>query len=63
MINDDTGKLELFHNTPYNGDEGFLIDLLERAPSEYHADDQEYIRQQAEYEHLDLPEAWQEVTA
>lgn len=59
MLNDETGKLELFHSTPYNGDEGFLSDLLAKAPSEYHNEDQEYIRQQAKYEHADLPEAWQ----
>lgn len=60
MLNDETGKLELFHSTPYNGKEGFLSELLAVPPSEYHEEDQKYIRQQAEYEHINLPEAWQE---
>lgn len=58
MLNDDSGKLELFHNTPYDGEEGFLSDLLAVTPSEYHEKDAEYIRQAAENEGVELPEAW-----
>lgn len=58
MLNDNSGKLELFHSTPYNGKEGFLTDLLSVAPSEYHEEDQEYIRQAADNEGVELPEAW-----
>lgn len=60
MINPNNGKLELFHSTFYDGHEGFLSDLVTQyGPNDMHADDVEYIRQQAEYEHFDLPENWQ----
>lgn len=58
MMNGD--KLELFHSTPYNGEEGFLSELLERNPSEYHEEDAEYIRDAARNEGIELPEAWKE---
>lgn len=52
------GKLELFYSTPYNGDEGFLSDLLEVAPSEYYEEDADYIKDAAKAEGVALPEAW-----
>jgi hypothetical protein len=58
MMNGDT--LEIFHSTPYDGHEGFLSDLLdEYKPDDLHADDAEYLRQAAEAESVELPEAWQ----
>lgn len=59
MLNPDTGKLEIFHSTPYNGHEGFISDLLtEYTPDDLNADDVEYIRDAAEAEGVKLPEAW-----
>jgi hypothetical protein len=54
MVNNDTTRLEIFHITPYNGVEGFLIDLLETSPNEYHPDDAEYIRDCAQNESVEL---------
>lgn len=57
MMNGDT--LEIFHTTPYDGHEGFLSDLLdEYSPDGLNADDVEYLRTAAEYERVELPEAW-----
>lgn len=59
MFNGD--DLEIFHNTPYNGYEGFLVDLLnEYSPDELNSDDEEYLRQAAKSEGVDLKEypAW-----
>lgn len=57
MMNGD--KLETFYTTPYDGVEGFISDLLEEnTPDELHADDAEYIREAAEREGVELPEAW-----
>jgi hypothetical protein len=62
MLNEDSGKLEIFHSTPYSGLEGFITDLLaENAPDDLHADDAEYIRDNAEIEGVDLPGNWKEV--
>lgn len=59
MMNGDT--LEIFHSTPYHGHEGFLSDLLdEYSPDDLHADDVEYLRQAAEAEGVELPEAWKD---
>ncbi len=59
MMNGD--KLAIFHSTPYDGYEGFLEDLLdEYSPEDLHADDVEYLRNAAESEYVELPEAWQE---
>src|SRR4030042_2283892 len=42
MLNSATGKLGLWHSTPYNGHEGFLADLLaEYTPDSLNADDVE----------------------
>lgn len=56
MMNDD--RLEQFYSTPYNGEEGFLSDLLDRAPSAYHDEDADYIRAVAENEGVELPKDW-----
>jgi hypothetical protein len=59
MLNDDSGKLEIFHITPYRGHEGFITDLLEEyKPDDLHADDAEYIRYMADREGANIPEAW-----
>lgn len=60
MINPKTGNLEIFHSTPYNGDEGFITDLLKKPVSAYHPDDVEYIRDAAKNEGVKLPKAWKE---
>lgn len=61
MLNDDTGKLEMFHSTPYEGHEGFLRDLVQEfTPDDLHRDDVEYIRDNAKTEGLELPESWNE---
>ena len=58
MMNGD--ELQIFHTTPYSGLEGFIVDLLdENKPDELNSDDAEYIRDAAEAECVDLPEAWQ----
>ena len=59
MLNSATGKLELWHSTPYNGYEGFLADLLaEYTPDSLNADDVEYLVQCAENEGVELPSTW-----
>jgi hypothetical protein len=58
MINHDTGSLEIFHNTPDQGDEGFLSDLLKSSPDDYNGHDERYIREQAENEGVELPATW-----
>jgi hypothetical protein len=59
MLNPETGNLELFHSTPYEGHEGFISDLLkEYSPDDLNEDDVEYIRDNAEIERVELPEAW-----
>jgi len=60
MINHDTGSLEIFHNTPDQGDEGFLSDLLKSSPDDYNGHDERYIREQAENEGVELPATWME---
>lgn len=61
MINSASGKLEIYHNTPYDGYEGFISDLLsEYEPDKLHRDDAEYIRENAKAENVALPEKWQE---
>jgi hypothetical protein len=51
--------LELFHNTPYDGLEGFVIDLLdEHSPEDLHYEDAIYIYTQAVQEGIELPENW-----
>ena len=56
MIND--GKLSMFYSTPYNGEEGFLSDLLAQSPDKYHDEDAEYIRECAKNEGVTLPANW-----
>ena len=59
MLNGD--ELAIFHTTPHHGHEGFLCDLLdEYSPDDLHADDAEYLRQAAEAEGVELPEAWKD---
>jgi hypothetical protein len=59
MINSDTDNLEIYHTTPHEGHEGFLIDLInEYKPEELHEDDVEYIRYMAECEDIELPKSW-----
>ncbi len=61
MINAETGKLEIFHSTPYEGHEGFISDLLtEYAPKDLNDDDVEYIRDNAKNEGIELPENWKQ---
>jgi len=60
MVNE--GKLELWHNLPYSGDEGFLMDLLnENIPEDLHRDDLNYLEYHIEQsvDPEDLPTAWQ----
>ena len=61
MMNGD--KLQSFYNTPYNGHEGFLSDLLtEHEPSGLNSEDEEYIRELIRLEDLsedEIPAAWQ----
>ena len=48
MINPNSGKLELWHFTPYAGHEGFLDDLIEEYkedPEDWDEDDIEYLRE------------------
>lgn len=59
MMNGDT--CEIFHSTPYAGHEGFLSDLLdEYSPDDLNGEDARYLREAADAEGVDLPEAWQE---
>ena len=48
MINHNTGKLESFYYTPYEGREGFYDELMEEY-DEMHPEDQEYMDSLAEY--------------
>lgn len=60
MLNDDSGKLEIFHSTPYQGNDGFIADLLqEYTPDDLNIEDVEYIRDAAEEEGAKLPDAWE----
>ncbi len=60
MLNDDSGKLELFHNTPHSGLEGFITDLLaENAPDSINIEDSRYILENATSENVTLPDVWQ----
>jgi hypothetical protein len=43
MINDDTGKLESFYTSPYEGKEGFFNDLLPQY-EEMHEEDKEWFK-------------------
>jgi hypothetical protein len=57
MFND--GQLEIFHSTPYQGNEGFISDLMaENLPDDLNQYDAEYILNCAEQERAELPEAW-----
>jgi len=58
MMNGD--YLESFYSTPYKGCEGFLDDLLENDPSEYHHQDCEYICDLIRNRNIELPKAWKE---
>lgn len=58
MMNGD--ELQIFHSTPYSGLEGFIEDLLsENDPDDLNSEDADYIREAAEAEGVELPEAWQ----
>lgn len=60
MINDETGNLEIFHNTPHEGHEGFITDLLaEYKPADLNIEDARYILENATAENVKLPGAWQ----
>ena len=57
MMNGDT--LAIFHTTPYEGNEGFIEDLLsEHTPDDLHREDIDYIRDAAEAEGVELPATW-----
>jgi hypothetical protein len=68
LMNDDYqvammngNELAIFHTTPYEEHEGFLEDLLdEYSPDDLNGEDVRYLREAAENEGVDLPEAWQE---
>jgi hypothetical protein len=51
-------ELKSFYTTPYEGHEGFLDDLLETDPSDYHHEDIEYISEIARSNGVELPKAW-----
>lgn len=55
MINYETGKLESFYSTPYEGIEGFWDELVEQY-KDMHPEDQEYIRGIAKENGYELPE-------
>lgn len=60
MLNDDTGNLEIFHSTPYEGHEGFISDLLaEYVPDDLSIEDARYILENATSENVELPDVWQ----
>ena len=68
LVNDDYQvamfngtELALFHNTPYEGFEGFIEDLLEISPDNMHHEDATYILEWAQKENVDLPVDWVEV--
>lgn len=53
MMND--GKLDLFISTPYNGEEGFIDELVDRF-DDLHKEDKEYLRELAtEDNKIDYP--------
>lgn len=53
MFNGD--EVELFHNTPYNGHEGFISDLLDEfQPDDLHSEDADYIIYNAIAEGTDI---------
>lgn len=59
MMNGD--KLELFISTPYEGIEGFLVDITEeKSPNDLYADDIQYIQDVAKAEGFELPKTWVE---
>ncbi len=57
MVNGE--RLQVHHNTPYDGHEGFLSDLLtDLNPDDLHEDDVEYIIHAADQEGIDLCPPW-----
>lgn len=57
MFNGD--DVEIYHNTPYEGLEGFITDLLEEYdPLELNQEDADYILDNAEIEGAALPDVW-----
>lgn len=58
MMNSE--DLESFYSTPYEGHEGFLDDLLETDPSEYHHEDCEYICDIVRNNNVDVPKVWKD---
>lgn len=61
MLNCDTGELEIFHSTPYEGHEGFIRDLVqEYSPDDLNNEDERYIREAAEAEGVELPSNWKD---
>ncbi|AEV99710.1 hypothetical protein A4D02_35385 [Niastella koreensis] len=52
------GNLESFYTTPYEGHEGFLEELLENDPTEYHHEDIEFITEIAKSNSIELPKPW-----
>jgi len=55
MINSDTGKLESWYSSPYEGKEGFFNELLEQYEGMY-SDDQEWFKNIADNLKIELPE-------
>jgi len=52
-------ELEEFYTLPYNGDEGFLSDLIsEHAPDDLHHDDAEFILNVADIAGFELQPPW-----
>jgi hypothetical protein len=64
LMENEDGELDLHINTPYEGHEGFLKDLLaEYVPDDMHTEDVEHLRnllEQAELSVFDIPDAWKE---
>lgn len=64
MINCDNDQLEIFHSTPHEGYEGFLIELLNGyEPSDLNSADADYLRNAIKAEDLnedEIPAAWKE---
>lgn len=56
----DSGSLQQFYNTPYEGHEGFIEDLLELYPEDLNEDDIDYIYSIAKEDKAVLPEIWVE---
>ena len=65
MINHDTNTLELWHNLPYSGAEGFLMDLFqENDPETLNNEDKEYLLSHTSNEtfiYEELSRAWQKL--